>query len=928
MNLNLFDRIDWRGLFVFSVFLGLNVFPLASEAQEHSVRGIYYVTEIGGGGIDRVDADGSNRTSITSFVSQAVIGMAVDSPRDRFYWLYQHGGFWSADLAGHSRQLLVDRGSPLGKSLEVQGFALDPQSGALYYVVVERDRAVGRSATKVRLMRRDFESGLEVVLVEGLPLDPEWPDTMEFDEVDRYLYVQGWRFKVDDLVPGTPFASVTKEEADSRWVRGSDPISGWLYSVSGDLEGVRRLERRHRSSMAVETSPLVFSGTGIESVQPVKGTDTVYFLNLDFRLVVIPTLEIYRTNFLTGEHELIVPRVDTYFPLFALDLVESDSIDIEPPVVTVLTPESGDTNLGNQVLRGTVTDNHLVSRMSWSLNGVEQGELTWLPDGSFEVPSVQLQPGENRLRLVARDIQGNEGETVVTVNWVPDRRLYLEEPSPISEGDRLVLPIQFRSDGDVGGITFKVDYDPTVLGKPVFDAGPAMDGGGYVVDTATPGCVKVTLTHLAPAIPPGIQTLAWLSFRALSIPDETSIPLGVEIEDVSDPAGNALVIGNVSAGTAVTIRRRLHTGDINTNGELDVGDVHLMQRLLVGIDEKRAWDDALNDLNGSGLLDSGDVVSAMRTVVGLRPQPGISMEGALALPQEGPSAFLTVDNQYPRPGDVVTVRVRLEAVSFDFAGVAFSLEYPVEGLRLADAEAHWPGALIGGDASVLWNVAPSGADYAAQTGSIFLAASSSAPWPGSAGGGELAVFEFEVQADFDNEDVWSVSLNWVSLPSDGGYDVTEVAGDRLSLIGRPEDYLTWAALHFSPDQLSDDHVAGWGADPDLDLLTNGQEYLEGSPPLNGSAEALDEAVTVIRDGGLEVPAIRLRRSQRASEGSFRLEMSGDLHSWEVIDHAVWAREPASTPGFEYWHVGPRDPLQAWNEVFFRLVFTPPVGNAP
>ena len=61
--------------------------------------------------------------------------------------------------------------------------------------------------------------------------------------------------------------------------------------------------------------------------------------------------------------------------------------------------------------------------------------------------------------------------------------------------------------------------------------------------------------------------------------------------------------------------------DVNTNGRLDIGDAFLMQQLLAGLEEKRTWDDTLNDLNESGTLDSGDVVRVLRTVLGILPQP-------------------------------------------------------------------------------------------------------------------------------------------------------------------------------------------------------------------------------------------------------------------------------------------------------------------
>ena len=78
------------------------------------------------------------------------------------------------------------------------------------------------------------------------------------------------------------------------------------------------------------------------------------------------------------------------------------------------------------------------------------------------------------------------------------------------------------------------------------------------------------------------------------------------------------------------------------------------------------------------------------------------------------------------------------------------MDYPVEALRLEDSSAHSTGALVPGGVIGLWNIGGmTGLDYANPSGTVGFATSGSSEWPGSTGGGEVAVLQFRVSLLLD-----------------------------------------------------------------------------------------------------------------------------------------------------------------------------------
>ena len=208
-------------------------------------------------------------------------------------------------------------------------------------------------------------------------------------------------------------------------------------------------------------------------------------------------------------------------------------------------------------------------------------------------------------------------------------------------------------------------------------------------------------------------------------------------------------------------------------------------RLANFVEQPRQWDIPANDLNTNAQLDAGDVVRVLRTVVGLDPQPSqpAGALGTLSLGQGaavGPRVSLQIDKQHAAPGEPVKVTAHLSQFAGALSGASFQLQYPAAALKLANAAAHRTGSIVPAGAAVLWNLSPAQNDYAAQDGIISLAVTADRNW--SANQGVLAEFTFTVQAGATNQSQWPLTVGQAELSS--GYDLVSATGSGLTFLGR------------------------------------------------------------------------------------------------------------------------------------------------
>jgi len=180
-------------------------------------------------------------------------------------------------------------------------------------------------------------------------------------------------------------------------------------------------------------------------------------------------------------------------------------------------------------------------------------------------------------------------------------------------------------------------------------------------------------------------------------------------------------------------------------------------------------------LNGNGKLDSGDVILLLRTVVGLDKQPSSGNRDIAKMtprpviklggPEDEPVEMATI-RLVEKTGSKLKVQVLSENLESAMSGIAFTLHYPVDKLRLKDQKAHSVGEIVPDDAVTIWNVFPSQNDYLKQTGKVRLALSNVEQW--ELANGVLAEFELEVEGGA-NLDTAELSLSEVEL-TPTGYD--------------------------------------------------------------------------------------------------------------------------------------------------------------
>ena len=527
-------------------------------------------------------------------------------------------------------------------------------------------------------------------------------------------------------------------------------------------------------------------------------------------------------------------------------------VDVRAPEVEIESPTPGITEIESSVLSGRVTDNLAVGSAWWEWNGEFRGSL-WLSDnGEFRVEGLQLRWGENLIRVAAVDAAGNQANAEVLVEWVPARILFVVNPDPRQEGQRVHVPIQLASAGDVGGASFILNYDAEYLKNPELEWAPALRSALNQVNTDLPDQLRATFALPALAVPSGTQTLAVVSFRARSVPESLISRLDLQLLDVSNPQGDSIVPGStvLSGQTAILVRRLV--GDNNANHRLDVGDATIIQRLLAGLEMMRPWDGIGNDVNQNSVLDSGDVIRVLRAVVGLDPQPlpqsasettgigGLANQGLQPM-ETGSlgSMALEADHLRAAPGDLITVRVLLADMPASISAISLYAEYPPEALRLLNPQSHRVGEAVPATAVAIWNVAPAQTNYTLQSGVVSVALSSALPWPSSEG--VVAELVFQVQEGQSSRYQWPIHVRQAEHTPDG-YDMTILPDATLYYVGR--EPLT-PQLTPMPGGLTEEGFAfSFLGEPGLNYVVEVSTDLVQWTPLATRAGA-DELITIL-----------------------------------------------------------------------------------
>ncbi len=371
-------------------------------------------------------------------------------------------------------------------------------------------------------------------------------------------------------------------------------------------------------------------------------------------------------------------------------------------------------------------------------------------------------------------IVSNSGGAVtsaaVTVTVTVDRTLALGAVADVDEGGLVSTPLTLASSGEVGGIDFVVHYNAAYLAIPEIIWDDSLNNALKEFSVSKRGELRGVIALPATSIPAGTQTLATIQFRARTVNGTSGtnvhLSLDLRVSDMSDALGDPIVGGTEVLGAAFDIHDTgFLTGDNNANHQLDVGDAALLMRLLAQLDSTRAWDVPANDFNLNDRLDSGDVIKILRAIAGIDAPPAGAAPSGRTKSLGSEIASLSPAQLQGSAGQLVTLQVRLDSLNTPIAGASFTLSYPVEALRLRNAQGHRVGTAVPGGTLAVWNVAPGQTNYATQNGSITLALSGSSAW--AASNTVLAEFTFEVQPGAANRYLWPIRIEALEVTGNG-----------------------------------------------------------------------------------------------------------------------------------------------------------------
>ncbi len=532
-------------------------------------------------------------------------------------------------------------------------------------------------------------------------------------------------------------------------------------------------------------------------------------------------------------------------------------------------------------LTGQITDNDAIDSARWERDGQDMGNLP-LTDGLFDLSALALSEGLNQFRIFAVDSVGNETIETFTITWSPTQLIEVLPPESESEGRLIVVPIRLTSSGDVAGATFTLTFDPTYLQSEDFSFSSSASSPFNQINRSIDGQIRASMA-LTGTLPAGAIEVAHAVFRLRSVPADLNTALGLIEVSASDFSGDLLDDSTAAHGKEMAILKRRVIGDINANGQLDVGDASLMQRLVTGLNEVRAWDHTANDLNSSNTLDVGDVLRVLSTAANLLPQPsagavaaGVAKSQGAAAAADSEAVRLVADRRTAAAGDTVVVRAFLENATTPITGVSFVLDYPTDALRLIDSSSHTAGDLIESTTfATVWNVAPARNDYTMQTGTVYMASSSATV--ASAANGVLAEFTFQVQPGAAAQLVWPVTLHDVNVTSDG-YTMRSLPMAEHIFNGWPVLFADWAEGAFQNVILPDPDDRKFDRDPDRDGLINWLEYHFGLNPMQADAPQPFTLMEYEEDGTSYL-AVAFDRRRDSLDAACRVEVSRDLETW-------------------------------------------------
>jgi len=523
-------------------------------------------------------------------------------------------------------------------------------------------------------------------------------------------------------------------------------------------------------------------------------------------------------------------------------------------------------------------------------------------DGSTTAPSAV---GQYAVTVAVNDSNYQGAANGTLTIYYAESSLAVVTPATVNEGRLVTVPIRLNSSGEVGGLTFRIQYDPVYLKAPDFKwLGRSNLGLADVVIDEVEGVIDASVSMAGQTFRSGVDDVAEIKFRTRSVPISSVLtPVEVTINDASDSNGDTL--GNVvgALNGAIRISRRSLLGDINGNGFLDVSDATGLLRLLSGAEpgvaptQTRAWDVALNDVNQNGTLTSGDVTVLLGFVSkkgnpptlpvpqGIKPAsastnstPGLE-PSSLPVPEfdlqpQGSFAPMSVppaesarlsSSVYSSANGTVTVQLVVENLATPITGLSFELNYPQGSLRLANSTATQTGTLIpGSGVSRSWNLATQ-SEFDSQTGVVRLASAGNGTWSNTTG--IAATLVFQVLNDGGRDVLQPITVADLNVSS------LEQGGVELRSIPVADSFYKRAIGEWAANNAVGSTA---GTDSDKDGSSDLAEYLAGTDP---KSQLSKFSVREIQRPGGAVTRIQWATVRGIR---YRVTTTTDLANWSLV----------------------------------------------
>ena len=555
--------------------------------------------------------------------------------------------------------------------------------------------------------------------------------------------------------------------------------------------------------------------------------------------------------------------------------------------------------------------------LTYSIVGAPGGASINPATGVFTWTPTEGQGADSYIFTVTvSDGTLTDEETItVTVNGPPERFIRLEFPEQLTEGQEFFVPLYIDAGkSEVVAFQLNLTFDPQVIevpdeaifGDTVIWEGAmrgVADSNDFSVNQST-GTIRLTpALSNGRTFPKREVLLARIWFKVKSIDHESTptAPFSAELVQVLDADYAPYTSGNglqPSEPLNLPVSERLYTGDNNGNGELDVGDAVFIYRMIHDRFVPKQWDISKNDIFPvDGQVTLSDFYRVFLIASKKLPQPYeevsqaqsdefVAFAAFAALGEELPAVAGTAS--YARPvypseriyfeqdwysgsaDGTVTVRVRADDLNSAIAGASFTLNYPVEMLRIASMDDIVPGVSIASGVEFTVNLEPDENVVGTQTGTLHVTLAADIDW--SSFDGELLAVTFQVQNYTGDLRLAYLELINARINSIGRFGLRgPIVSGPARFIVDPETLEEWRVANAVTGQAD--------GDDDGDSILNLVEYVTGRDPHQKDNKGL------IGNVGINSGTFTFdysRRADRVGYG-FGIEYSPNLTDWEPAE---------------------------------------------